>query len=228
MREEADRAVKETGGDRAREALRTLALDRRQPADTRVRAVEGLGVLGADASRTDLRTLLADADAEVADAAAFVLAWVRDGEAAPRLLDALKAGRSPARTLRGLELLSLEGFRAEGRAAEEVAALYTGWFEMSKARGPKGWLAEALTTRGFADETIKEFESGASPRTAGPALLKALKEKNWALRRAANLELQRIAGASYGEIDPWTPEERAAALAEAWTNWWAGEKGERK
>jgi hypothetical protein len=109
-----------------------------------------------------------------------------------------------------------------------MAALYTGWYEVSKARGPRGWLAEALATRGFADDSIREFESGANPRAAVPALLKAFGERSWYLRRAANLELQRIAGAAYGEVDPWTPEERVAALAEAWTDWWAGEKGARK
>jgi HEAT repeat protein len=227
VREEADRAVKQTGGDRAREALRTLAMDRRQPAETRLRAIDGLGVLGAASSRSDLRTLLVDPDQDVADAAAFVLAWIRDGDAAPRLLDALKAGRSPARTLRSLELLSLESFR-QGRAQEELAALYAGWFEMSRERGPRGWLAEALTTRGFSDETIKDFESGSNPRAAVPALLKAFGEKTWYLRRAANLELQKIAGASFGEVDPWTPEEGVVSLAEAWTAWWEGEKGARK
>jgi HEAT repeat protein len=227
VREEADRAVKGTGGDRAREALRTLALDRRQTSETRVRAVEGLGVLGVAPGREDLRSLLADADVEVADTAAFVLAWVRDGDAAPRLLEALRAGRSPARTLRSLELLSLETFR-QGRDKDEIAALYAGWFEVSRERGPRGWLAEALTTRGMADESIREFESGANPRAAVPALIKAFKDKAWFVRRAANLELQRIAGASYGEIDPWSPEDRAAALAEAWGGWWARERGSSK
>ncbi len=227
VREEADRAVRATGGDRAREALRSLAVDRRRSADLRLRAVEGLGVLGAEASRADLLALLADPEPEVADAAAFALAWVRDGEAAPRLLEALRAGRSPARTLRCLELLSLESFR-QVKDREEAAALYTGWFEMAKARGPRGWLAEALTTRGFADASVKEFESGSNPRAAVPALLRCFEERSWPLRRAANLELRRISGADLGEVDPWTPEERILALAAAWGEWWDRERGVRR
>jgi HEAT repeat protein len=227
VREEADRALKATGGDRAREALRVLALDRRQTPGTRLRAVEGLGVLGAEPVRSDLRGLLADPDTDVADAAAFVLSWVRDGEAVPRLLDALRSNRAPARTLRCLELLSLESFR-QGRDREEMAALYTGWYEISRERGPRGWLAEALATRGFAGEPLQEFESGANPRVAVPALLKAFGDKNWYLRRAANLELQHIAGASFGEVDPWTPEDRIASLAEAWAGWWLRERGGKR
>ncbi len=227
VREEADRAVKESGGERAREALRTLALDRRQAAPARVRAVDGLGVLGARPEAPALRSLLVDPDPEVADAAAFALAWVRDGDAVPRLLDALKGNRSPARTLRCLELLSLESFR-QGRDRDEMLALYTGWYELARERGPRGWLAEALATRGLADETMKEFESGANPRAAVPALLKAFAEKTWYLRRAANLEMQQIAGASFGEVDAWTPEENAASLGAAWSDWWAREKGARK
>jgi HEAT repeat protein len=224
VREESDRAVRSVGGDRAREALRSLALDRRRPGEIRVRAIEGLGVLGAEQSGADLHALLEDPDAEVADAAAFALAWVRDGDAAPRLLEALRAGRSPARTLRCLELLSLESFR-QVKDREEAVALYTGWYELSRPRGPRGWLAEALTTRGFADASIRGFEDGKDPRAAVPALLRALAERNWALRRAANLELRRISGKDLGEIDPWTPEEKALAIATAWGEWWDREKG---
>jgi HEAT repeat protein len=224
VREEADRAVQATGGERARQALAGVALDRRRPAEARVRAVEGLGVLGAVPSIPDLRTLLGDPDPGVADAAAFVLGWVRDGEAAARLLDALREGRSPARTLRCLELLSLETFR-EGRDRDEIAALYTGWFEVSRARGARGWLAEALQGRGLAPESLGEFESGANPRAAIPALLKALRDKAWPMRRAANLELERISGASFGDSDPWTPEPKWTALADAWGAWWERERG---
>jgi HEAT repeat protein len=224
VREEADRALRSAGGGRAREALRSLALDRRQPAETRARAVEGIGILGAEESRGDLRALLADGEAEVADAAAFALAWVRDGDAAPRLLDALRAGRSPARTLRCLELLSLESFR-QVKDREEAAGLYTGWFGVAGSRGPRGWLAEALVSRGFADASIREFETGENPRTAIPALVRALQERSWFLRRAANLELRRLTGRDFGDVDPWTPEDRASELAAAWAGWWDKERG---
>jgi HEAT repeat protein len=224
VREEADHALRETGGDRAREALRTVANDRRQAAGTRLRAVEGLGVLGAAASVADLRALLSDPEPDVADAAAFALAWIRDGEAAPRLLDALRAGRSPARTLQCLELLSLEEF-GRSRERSEAAALYAGWFEMTRERGPRGWLAEALTTRGYVDASIEEFVSGANPRAAAAGLVKAFRERSWAIRRAANLELERIAGKKFGDIDPWTSEEKVAAVAAAWNEWWEKERG---
>ena len=227
VREEADRAVRAAGDERAREALRSLALDRRRTADVRLRAVEGLGILGAEKSRADLLALLADPEADVADAASFVLAWIRDGEAVPRLLDALRAGRSPARTLRSLSLLSLEDFR-QVKDREEMAALYTGWYEMSKERGPRGWLAEALRSRGYADESIHEYETGANPRAAVPALLRCFEERSWPLRRAANLELRRVSGQDCGEIDPWTGEERAVAIGNAWREWWDQERGARR
>jgi HEAT repeat protein len=224
VQEEADRALGALGGERGREALRAIAFDARQPRDLRIRAADGLSLLGLEAARGDLRALLADADAEVADAAAFALAWQRDGEAAPRVLEALRAGRSPARAARSIELLSLESF-ASVRDRSEAIALYTGWYEVSRARGPRGWLAEALRQRGHGGEGLADFESGAQARAAVPALLKALRDPSWAMRRAAALELERIAGREFGDLGPWTPEARNAAVAGAWEAWWESERG---
>ncbi len=227
VRVEADRAVRSLGGDRAREALRALALDRRRDAETRARAVEGLGLLGAGSSLPDLRALLGDAEDSVADAAAFALAWVRDGAGAPRVLEALRAGRSPGRALQGIELLSLESFRGSRDRAEAVA-LYTGWYEVSRDRGPRGWLADALAARGLGDAGLRDFTEGTNPRAAVPALLQALSDPSWALRRAANLELERISGRAFGDLDPWTPESKAASVAASWGEWWEKERGARR
>lgn len=227
VRVEADRAVRSLGGDRAREALRGIALDRRRDAETRSRAVEGLGLLGAASSLADLRALLGDAEDSVADAAAFALAWVRDGDAAPRVLEALRAGRQPGRALQAIELLSLESFRGSRDRAEAVA-LYTGWYEVSKDRGPRGWLAEALAARGHGGEGLRDYTEGTSPRAAVPALVKALSDPSWAIRRAANLELERIAGQSFGDLDPWTPDSRVATVAASWASWWEKERGGRR
>jgi len=186
--------------------------------------VEGLGQLGAEGSAADLRALLSDPVDGVADAAAFALAWMRDGEAVPRVLQALRADRSPARALRSIELLSLESFRGL-RDRQEAVSLYTGWYEVSRSRGPRGWLAEALRARGVAEAGLRELESGANPRAAVPALLGAFKDAPWYLRRAADLELRRISGEKRAEVGPWTTDEEAAAVGEAWSAWWDRERG---
>ena len=227
VRGEAEKAVRTLGGDRAMEALRTVASDRRRDSDTRVRAVEGLAQLGAEANLAELRALMADPDPEVADAAAFGLSWIRDGEAVPRVLEALRENRSPARALRSIELLSLESFR-NIKDRGEAAALYTGWYEVSKGRGPRGWLAEALAARGLGDASLKDFESGANPKAAVPSLLKAFKDAPWYLRRAADLELRRISGRKQADVGPWTTDDEAAAVEEAWNEWWDRERGLRR
>jgi HEAT repeat protein len=224
VREEADRAMRAFGGERGREALHGIVFDTKRPRELRVRAVEGLAALGIDAARADLRALLASEDEAVGDAAAFALAWERDGEAAPRVLDALRSGRDRGRAMRCVELLSLESFPAV-RDPDEAAALYAGWYEVSRARGPRGWLANALAQKGLGDETLKDFESGTNPRAAVPALLKALRDTSWSLRRAAALELARHAGRDFGDIGPWTPRERGEEVAGAWDAWWAAERG---
>lgn len=223
VREEADRAIRSFGGERGREALRGIAFDTKRSRDLRVRAVEGLGLLGFEGARADLRSLLSSEDEAVGDAAAFALAWERDGEAAPRVLAALHAGRDRGRALRCIELLSLEAFPAVKDPAQ-AAALYAGWYEVSRASGPRGWLVAALAQRGLGDETLKDFESGTNTRAAVPALLKALRDTSWSLRRAAALELSRIAGRDFGDVGPWTPRERGIEVADAWDAWWAAER----
>ncbi|MCK6480462.1 MAG: HEAT repeat domain-containing protein [Planctomycetes bacterium] len=227
VRSEAEKAVQALGGDRAREALRAVAIDRRRDGPTRLRAVEGLGQLGAEGSLADLRALLADPVPEVADAAAFALAWIRDGEAAPRVLEALREDRNAGRALLCMELLSLESFRAV-RDRGEALSLYTGWYEVSRSRGPRGWLAEALEVRGLGDGALKELETGGNPRAAVPALLKAFEDSPWYLRRAADLELRRISGTKSAEIGPWTTEAEARGVQEAWNAWWERERGAKR
>jgi HEAT repeat protein len=219
VRGAADDALRTVGGERAREALRSVALDARRDGESRARAVEGLGVLGVAASAADLRGLLGDRDPAVADAAAFVLGWVRDEIAASRLVDALASGRSPARATRCLEVLSLESFR-ETRDREEAARYYTGWLQVQGARGARGWLVDALAARGHADEGMAAWDSGGDGVTAVPTFLKAFDDAPWYLRRAIDLELRRLSGQEFGEVDAWTSPEAAERILASWKQWW--------
>ncbi len=227
VRASAEEAVRATGGERARELLRSLALDGRRDAEARLRAVEGLGVLGAEPSAADLRGLLSDPVGVVADSAALVLGWVRDGAAAPRLLDALREGRQTARVLRCLEVLSLESFRG-ARDRDEMVRLYTGWHRVMGERGPRGWLADALAARGHGGESLQAFGAGGDLRAAVPVLLEAWPGADWYLRRALDLELRRASGRSVGDVDPWTSDDEVARMLAAWREWWSTARPARR
>lgn len=224
VREVASRVLVGLGTERAAAELRTLALDRGQPAGPRRSALGGLVmIVGRDAAR-DLARLVDDPAAEVADAASLELSKWRDGAAVPRLLRMLGEDRSARSARAALELISLESFTQDDPRL--VADLYSGWWETSRDRGPRGWLVDALVLRGTDDPGLREWEAGRSSQAGVPGLLAGLRSDSWAVRRACDLALRDVAQRSFGELEQYTSASEAARIASAWEDWWASQSRE--
>lgn len=223
VREVASRAIVEMGTDRAAAELRKLAVDPAQPAGPRARAVSSYSNLRGKAAVGDLVKLVEDPADEVADEAAVGLARLRDPAAVPHLIAMLEKDRSVQRAKFALESISLESFAQKD--PQMLADLYGGWWELSKGRGPKLWLLDALTADSGEDAALRSWADGDSGRQVVPSLLKALRHDKWYVRRAADLALRDLLGTKVGEEDPWTTAGEVDRIADAWEKLWAGTLG---
>jgi hypothetical protein len=167
--------------------------------------------------------LLADPSEPVADEAALGLARWRDPAAVPRLIAMLEKGRSVQHARQALESISLEAFAQ--RDPKMLADLYSGWWELSKDRGPKRWLLDALTLSNAEDPVLRAWADGESGRQVVPSLIAALRSEKWSVRRAADLALRDILGKKVGDEDPWTTPGEVARIADAWARIWAEATG---
>jgi len=172
----------------------------------------------------DLGKLVADPSDEVADAAALGLAKWRDPAAVPHLIAMLEKDRAPARARQALESISLEAFGSQ-KDPNLLADLYGGWWELSKDRGPKRWLLDAITADGTEDAALRSWAEGDSGKQVVPSLLKALRSDKWFIRRAADVTLRDLLGKKVGEQDPWTTPGDVSRMADAWEKIWAESLG---
>jgi HEAT repeat protein len=223
VREVASRAILEMGSERPATELRKLAIDPAQPAVSRARAVAGYASLRGPAAGEDLAKLLSDPTDAVADEAAIGLARWRDPAAVPHLISMLEKGRSVQHARQGLESISLESFAQ--RDPKMLADLYAGWWELSKDRGPRRWLLDALTLSGAEDPVLRAWADGQNGRQVVPSLIAALRNDKWSVRRAANLALRDILGKKVGDEDPWTTPGDVARIADGWAKIWAEASG---
>jgi len=219
VREVAARAVREIGTEAAAQALRKLAIDPGQPEVPRATAVRSLALLRGAKGGQDLQRLLFDPSERVADEAALALAGWRDPTSVPRLIEMLEAGRSTTRSRQALESVSLESFDQGDRSV--LSALYSGWWEVAKDQGPRGWFVEALVRRGYTDRALGKWVTGQEERGIVPVMLRALGSEEWFIRRAADLTLRDILGRRVGEQEPWTPPGEVAHMTKAWNDVWA-------
>ena len=176
--------------------------------------VVNLAMLRGKDAAPDLVRLVEDPSDEVADEAALALARFRDPAAVQRLIAMLDKERSVQRARQGLESISLESFAQRDPAM--VADFYKGWWDLSKERGPKRWLLDALALDGAEDPNLRAWAEGKAAREAVPALVAALHNERWYVRRAADLALRDLMGRSVGDQDPWTTPGDVTRMAEAW------------
>jgi HEAT repeat protein len=223
VREVAGRAILDMGSDRPAAELRKLAVDPAQPVGPRARALSGYVFLKGKAACPDLAKLLDDPSDDVADQAALGLARWRDPSAVPRLILMLEKGRQVPLARQGLESISLESFAQ--RDPKMLADLYAGWWELSKDRGPKRWLLDALTLSGVEDPSLRAWADGDAGRQAAPALIAALRHEKWSVRRAADLALRDMLGKKVGDQEPWTTPGDVAKIADGWARVWAEAMG---
>jgi len=223
VREVAARAILDMGADRSAAELRKIAIDPAQTPGARARALTGYSFLRGKAASGDLAKLLTDPSEDVADEAALGLARWRDPAAAPHLIAMLEKGRSVQRARQALESISLESFNQ--RDPKMLADLYAGWWELSKDRGPKRWLLDALTLSGPEDATLRAWADGDAGRQVAPSLIAALKNEKWSVRRAADLALRDLFGKKVGEEEPWTTAGETTRIADAWAKIWSEANG---
>ena len=219
VREVASQLLVEIGTDRAAAELRKRAVDRAHAGGPRARAVAGFAALRGPAALQDLARLLDAPGVEVADEAAHAKARWRDPAAVPHLLEMLEKDRATTRARQALESISLESFRQGDPAI--LANLYAGWWEVSRERGPRGWLVDALTLSGIDDPALLAWGTGGDGRAVVPLLLQGVRHDAWYVRRASDLALREILGRSVGDQEPWTTAGEAARLAQAWEREWA-------
>ncbi|MCG3135233.1 MAG: hypothetical protein HMLKMBBP_02744 [Planctomycetes bacterium] len=160
----------------------------------------------------------------VGDEAAVALARWRDPAGVPRLVQMLEKGRDPRRARAALESVSLEVFGQDDPAM--LASLYAGWWETTRERGPRGWLVDALALQGIDDPSLRAWESGGSSVAAVPAMLKALDDGTWAVRRAIDLVFREAASRSFGEIDRGTPHAESDRIVAQWKSYWTRRFGQ--
>jgi HEAT repeat protein len=223
VREIAGRVILDMGSDRPATELRKMAVDPAQPPGARARALSGFAYLRGKAAGDDLAKLLADPTTQVADEAALGLARWRDPAAVPHLITMLEKERSVQHARQSLESISLETFAQ--RDPKMLADLYSGWWELSKERGPKRWLLDALTLSGQEDPALRAWADGDPSRQVVPTLVAALRHDKWCVRRAADLALRDLLGKKVGDVDPWTTAGETARIADAWAKVWAEATG---
>jgi HEAT repeat protein len=224
VREVASHAVVDIGSDRAAAELRKLAIDPAQQPGPRANAIAGYVTIAGRGAMGDLGKLVADPSDEVADAAALGLAKWRDPAAVPHLISMLEKDRSPARARQALESISLESF-GQQKDPSLLADLYGGWWDLSKDRGPKRWLLDAITADGTEDPALRAWAEGDMGRQVVPSMLTALRNDKWFIRRAADIALRDLLGKKVGDQDPWTTPGDVSRMADAWEKIWADTLG---
>ena len=218
VREVATRSIRAIGSDQAAQALRKLAIDPGQPEQPRATALKSFAQLRGEKAASDLKRLLFDPSELVADQAALSMAEWRSADPVPRLIEMLENGRSVSRAREALESVSLEAF--EQQDPKLLGALYSGWFEVAKDVGPRGWFVDALLRRGATSELLPRYAKGEVDREMVPILLETLKSDEWYLRRAADLALRSALGRSVGIQEPWTPPGERTRMKRAWSAIW--------
>lgn len=218
VREVASRVVVGMGTDRAAAELRKLVIDPAQQPGPRSRALAGYAQLRGRQALGDLAKLVDDPSDEVADAAAMELSRWRDPAAVPHLIEMLEKERSVQRARFALESISLESFQQKD--AHMLADLYGGWWELSKARGPRLWLLDSLTAEGGEDPELRAWAESGATRQAVPSLLKAMRHDKWYIRRAADLALRELLARNVGDQDPWTTPGDVRRMADQWEAIW--------
>ena len=218
VREVASRAVVGMGTDRAASELRKLLIDPAQQPGPRSRALAGYAQLRGKAALSDLAKLVDDPAGEVADAAAIELSRWRDPAAVPHLIAMIENDRAVQRARFALESISLESFAQKD--PKMLADLYGGWWELSKSRGPRLWLLDALSAEGGEDADLRAWAESGGTRQAVPTLLKAMNHEKWYIRRAADLALRELLGKNVGDQDPWTTPGEVKRMADQWQAIW--------
>jgi hypothetical protein len=201
------------GTDRAAGELRKLVVDPAQKPVSRASALSSYAAVAGRAATPDLVKLLEDPSDDVSDAAALALARWRDPAAVPHLVVMLEKERNVRAVRQALESISLESFAP--RDPKMLADLYGGWWELSRERGPKGWLLDAVTAEGVEDPALRSWAQGDTGRQVVPSLLKGY------IRRAADLALRDLLGKKVGDQDPWTTPGEVSRMAEEWEKTWA-------
>ncbi len=205
-------------GEKALGGLSALSMDPSMGPEVRSLAIESLVRIGGDNVAAILEALLGDQEASVADAAAYALAARARKVAAPRLLDALEKERNPVRTIAALELLSCQSFPTA--RAEELPAIYRGWWSEHESEPASAWFASALQSREYDDPVLGRLASGQPPMDLVPVLTRALADGDWFIRANANLWLRRITLEEFGEITRFSTPVEIRAVQARWRVWW--------
>ena len=121
---------------------------------------------------------------EVADAAAYALAGRCRKASVPRLLDSLESGRNPLRAVAALEQVSSQSFSSA--RAEDLPAIYRGWWTESKEQSASAWFAEALIRQGYDEKALTYLAKGNPGEEAVSELIRALMDESWYIRANAN------------------------------------------
>ena len=137
---------------------------------------------------------------------------------APRLLEALENERNPVRTLAALELLSCQSFPTA--RAEELPAIYRGWWNEHESETASAWFASALGARAYDDPVLEKLASGQPSMDTVPVLIRAIADGDWFIRANANLWLRRITLEDFGEVSRFTAPEEIRGVQTRWRIWW--------
>jgi HEAT repeat protein len=205
-------------GEKALGGVSSIAMNASGRPEVRALAIEALVRIGGEHVSVVLEALLGDPNDGVADAAAYALAAQARKDAAPRLLDALENDRNPVRAIAALELLSCQSFPTA--RAEELPAIYRGWWTEHESEPASTWFASALTARGYEGPAIEVLSNGRPTMDAVPALTNALGDGDWFIRANANLWLRRITLEDLGEVSRFTSPEDVRAVQARWRVWW--------
>jgi len=196
----------------------------------RVALVNVLARFESEEPRAILRAVLQGDDMQSADAAALGLARRWDDAALVQLIEMVKRGGPATRSaVRQLQILTSVAFDA--KSYRRQAENYSGWATARGAGNPRVWFRDALELRGYAADPLKEWAEqeladGAGvpevPAEAVPVLLRALRDRDWFIRRNASYLLGRKMGAdSPGTLDFATEPEEEERIIAAFNDWWS-------
>jgi len=207
-----------TFGERALKGLSRTVMDPKAEPAVRAQAMEALARIGGDHVVPVLEALLDDRSEEVADAAAFALAGRARKTAVPRLLEILEAGRSLPRTVGALERVSCQTFSSA--RAEELPAIYRGWWAEKQGESARSFFASALERRGYEKEGALGLLEQNPNDDVIRVLLRALADPAWFIRANANLWLSRLTAEDFGSVSRFTAEQEHREIVAKWKAWW--------